>query len=82
MYTFKKVNGERGNLTTMQQHFNYILKYCNYDFYNVDKFFAIQLFDKKYYSNDQVDCIAEFSSESIDDVLTQAINWIDEYLAS
>lgn len=82
IYTFKKVNGERRNLTNLEQHFNYILQYCNYNFYNVGKVFKIQLFDKEYYANDQVDCIAEFDAESIDIVISQAIEWIEEHIAN
>lgn len=80
MYTVKKVNGKRCNLTTMEQHFNYILKFCNYNFFNVDKSFVIQLFDKKYFANDEHDCIAEFYSTSIVDVIFQTIEWIEEYM--
>jgi len=80
MYTFKKQNGRRNNLTNMEQHFNYILMRCNFDLYNVNGVIHIQLFDKKFYANDQVDCIAEFDGDTISSVISLAIEWIDEHL--
>lgn len=76
----KKENGERSNLTNMNQHFNYILKYCNYNQYNVENGFVIQLFCKENFANDEVDCIAEFDGETIQSVILQAIEYIDEYV--
>lgn len=78
MYTVKRKNGSNQNLTTLEQHFNYILKWFNFDFYNTNKTFCIQLFDKEFYSNDEVNCVAEFQSESISGVISQTIDWIDE----
>lgn len=78
LYTIKRKNGHNQNLTTLEQHFNYILNWFNFDFYNVDETFCIQLFEKDYFSNDDVDCIAEFQSKSISNVVSQAIDWIDD----
>ncbi|WP_434510110.1 hypothetical protein [Desulfitobacterium sp. AusDCA] len=82
MYTFKKENRERCNLVTMEEHIGYILRFCNMDFYNVGDTFKIQLFDKEWLANDEVNCIAEFDSKSMSNVVSQAINWIDEYIRS
>lgn len=78
MYTVRRKNGENHNLTNLEQHFNYILERFNFDFYNAHGMFCIQLFDKDYFSNDEVDCIAEFQGNSISDVVSKAINWMDE----
>jgi hypothetical protein len=78
MYTFKKQNGKRTNLTNMQMHFEYIFRFCNFDFYNVGETFKIQLFDKATFANDLKDCTAEFNANTMSSVLNQAINWIDE----
>ncbi|SGI72240.1 Uncharacterised protein [Mycobacterium tuberculosis] len=49
MYTVKRKYGQNQNLTTLEQHFQYILKYFNFDFYNAYGGFCIQLFDKEYF---------------------------------
>lgn len=77
MYTVKRKNGENQNLTTLEQHFYYISKYFNFDFYNVDGSFCIQLFDKEFFANDEVDCVAEFHGVTISQVVSCAIEWID-----
>lgn len=78
MYTIKRKDGENHNLTTLEQHFNYISNVFNFDLYNVKDAYCIQLFEKEYFANDEVDCIAEFDGISIVDVVKQAIYWIDE----
>lgn len=71
---------QRAGLNNLEAHFHYILKYCNFNFYNVGKTYCLQLFDKEIYANDQVDCIAEFDNESMSLLFSQAIEWIDDYL--
>jgi hypothetical protein len=82
MYTIKKENGKRCNLVNMEEHIIYILKHCNYNFYNTNDSFNIQLFGKGYYANDRIDCIAEFNSRSMADVISQSINWIDKHMST
>lgn len=77
MYTVKRTNGQNQNLTTLEQHFQYIEKHFNFDFYNAYGGFCIQLFDKEFFSNYEVDCIMEFQGNSITEVISQTINWID-----
>lgn len=69
------------NLNNLEQYFNYILQYANFNFYNVGKAMIIQLFDKKYCANDEIGCIAEFDGKTIESALLKAIDWINGYLA-
>ncbi|MBR2246306.1 MAG: hypothetical protein IJ880_04660 [Bacilli bacterium] len=78
MYTVRRRDGENHNLTTLEQHFKYIQTYFNFDLYNAYGGFCIQLFAEDFYANDEVDCDAEFHGDSISNVVSQAINWIDE----
>ncbi len=78
MYTVKRKNGQNQNLTSLEQHFNYILNWFNFDIYNMNETFCIQLFEKEFYANDEVDCVAEFQGKSISDVVSQVIDWIEE----
>jgi len=36
----------------------------------------MQLFDKNYYANDLEGCIAEFDGHSIENTISQVVNWI------
>lgn len=78
MYTIKRGNDQSNqNLTNLEKHFNYIMSRFNFDLYNVHDTHCIQLFDKEFFANDGVDCIAEFHGKSVTDAVTQAIAWIN-----
>ncbi|WP_273328181.1 hypothetical protein [Vallitalea guaymasensis] len=79
MYTFRKVNGERDNLTNLEQHFEYIQKYYSFDFCNIEGGYKMQLFHQDEHSIDDVPCLADFNGETILSVVSQAMDWIDEY---
>ena len=78
MYTVSRKNGKNNNLTTLEQHFNYILEKFNFDFFNTDTGFGIQLFDKDDFAKDKIEPLIEFEGSSISDAVSQAIKWINE----
>ena len=55
-----------------------IRKYHQINLYTVDKSWCLQLFHLEFTANDGVDCIWESSSEDLNKLLNEALEYINE----
>lgn len=62
----------------LEQKILLIRKYNQMDLYTVDKLWCLQLFDLEICANDEVTCIWESSSEDLNELMNEALEYIDE----
>ncbi|MDM0868821.1 hypothetical protein QTI59_15410 [Clostridium perfringens] len=63
---------------SLEQKISLIRKYNQMDLYTVDKYWCLQLFHLEFTANDEVDCIWESSSEDLNKLINETLEYIDE----